>query len=137
MSECCSGGTRLIYACSGVSDAGQVTDKAARKLSKEGFGSMVCLSAVGAHLSGFVQSALGADENIVIDGCPVACGRKILEHTKVTPKSFILTEMGFEKGKTKVSDETVSEIAEKIKDKNNTEDSDDEDYGGCDCGGVC
>ncbi len=76
MSNCCSGDTRLVYACSGAADVGQIADLTARKLSKDGYGKMTCLAAVGAHLSGFVQSALGADENIVIDGCPVACAKK-------------------------------------------------------------
>jgi uncharacterized metal-binding protein len=42
----------------------------------EGFGTMTCLASIGAHLSGFVESAKGADENITIDSCPVACGKK-------------------------------------------------------------
>ncbi len=42
----------------------------------EGFGTMTCLASIGAHLSGFVESAKGADENITIDGCLVACGKK-------------------------------------------------------------
>jgi uncharacterized metal-binding protein len=116
MSECCSGGkTRILYACSGASDVGQIADKTARKLSKDGYGNMTCLAAIGAHLSGFVESAKATTENIAIDGCPVACSRKNLEHIGVTPKSYILTEMGLVKGKTKVTDEVVNKMSEEIK----------------------
>ena len=116
MSECCGGGkTRLVYACSGCSNVGEIADKTARTLSKEGFGKMTCLAGIGGHVSGFVESAKGADEALVIDGCPVACGRKSLEHIGVTPKSYVLTEMGLVKGKTQVTEEVVNEMAHKIK----------------------
>ena len=113
--NCCTGGTVLIYSCSGGSDVGQVADLSARKLSKEGFGKMTCLASIGAHLSGFVESAKGADLNITIDGCPVACAKKGLEHIGVTPKSHILSEMGYAKGKTPPSDEVVDKVCENIK----------------------
>ncbi len=114
---CCTEGVKLIYACSGCSDVGEISDRVARVLSKEGFGKMKCLAAVGAHLSGPVKSAIGADENIAIDGCSDACARKNLEHAGVIPKSYILTEMGLEKGKTVLTDEIVNEMSKKIRDK--------------------
>ncbi|MDD1744422.1 MAG: putative zinc-binding protein [Candidatus Methanoperedens sp.] len=57
MAECCTGGTRLIYSCSGGSNVGEIADRVARKLRSEGFGTMTCLASIGAHLSGFVESA--------------------------------------------------------------------------------
>lgn len=86
--ECCCGGdVILVYACSGASDVGKVADGVARKMAKDKCGKMTCLTAVGAHLSGFVESAKGADKNIAIDGCHVACARKTLEHIGVALKS--------------------------------------------------
>ena len=61
MAECCSGGVRLIYSCSGAADVGEVADRVVRKLRDDGFAKMTCLAGVGADLSGFVQSAKGAD----------------------------------------------------------------------------
>ena len=136
MSECCGGGkTRLLYSCSGCSDVGEIADKTTRKLSKEGFGKMTCLAGVGAHLSGFVESAKGADEAITIDGCPVACAKKSLEHIGVTPKSYILTEMGLVKGKTPATEAIVNDISTKIKGKKqiNQITSNSPDKGSC-CG---
>jgi len=34
MSECCAGGIKLIYACSGAADVGEIADHAARGLAQ-------------------------------------------------------------------------------------------------------
>jgi len=113
---CCNTKSQLIYSCSRVANTGEMADQISRKLTKEGYGNMTCLASVGAHISGFIESAKGADENITIDGCATACAKKILEHIGVTPtKSYILTEMGVEKGKTSVTEEIVSIVSNKIK----------------------
>ena len=114
MAECCTGGTVLLYSCSGASDLGEISDRVARKAAKQKLGGMTCLAAVGAHLSGFVESAKGASDNITIDGCSVACSKKVLEHIGVSAKSYILTEMGFKKGKTPPSEKVVNKILKKI-----------------------
>ncbi len=113
---CCSTKSRLIYSCSGAANTGEIADQVSRKLAKEGYGNMTCLASLGAHISGFVESAKGAEENITIDGCPVACAKKILEHIGVSPsKPYILTEMGVKKGETPVTEEIVDAISNKIK----------------------
>ena len=136
MADCgCETKTKLVYACSGAADVGEIADKAARKLSKDGFGKLTCLAGVGAHLSGFIESAKAAGENIAIDGCPVACAKKNLEHVGVTPKSYILTEMGLVKGKTPATQEVVNDICVKISAKDKGSDTDTCDSGsGCCCG---
>jgi len=97
MSGCCGGKTILLWPCSGGADVAEIADRAARKLAKEDFGAMSCLAGIGAGISGFIESAKGADENITIDGCPIACARKTLEKIGLAPRSFIVTEMGFKK----------------------------------------
>ena len=136
MSNVCSGGTKLIYACSGAADVGQISDLVARKLAKEGIGKMTCLAGLGAHLTNFIESASSVDENIAIDGCQVACARKVLEHIGVPLESFILTEMGLEKANATINDATVSDITEKIK-ASAPAITNDKENGGCDCGGLC
>ncbi len=115
MAECCSGGTKLIYACSGAADVGEIADRVSRKLRDEGFAKKSCLAAIGADLSGYVESAKGADEVIAIDGCGVACARKNFERIGVRPVSYILTEMGLEKGSAPVTQETVDRLALAVK----------------------
>lgn len=114
--NCCSTGTRLLYACSGASDVGEIADGVARRLRGEGFAMMTCLAAIGADLSGFVESARGVDANITIDGCPIACARKNLERIGISPQSYILSDFGLEKGKTPVSAEIIEKIFRAITD---------------------
>ncbi len=117
MSEnCCSNeGVKLIYACSGAADVGELADKAARKLRDDGFGRMTCITGVGADLSGYIESAKGAEKNITIDGCPTACAKKCLERIGVSPASFILSDMGFKKGESPVTQKAIDKITGLIK----------------------
>ena len=137
MADCCSGGTRLIYTCSGSADVGKLADLATRKLRDDGYARMTCLAGIGAGLSGFVESAKGADQNITIDGCAQACARKSLERIGVTPLSYILTDMGYKKGNTPVTDETVLSAAEKIMAGEKCKPVALNASGGCGCNGNC
>lgn len=90
----------MILACSGGSNVGQLSNQAAVQLTQEGFGKMFCLAGIGAHLSGFVQSAKDVPAMVAIDGCPVGCAKKILEHAEVPQKAYIaITDLGIEKNK--------------------------------------
>jgi uncharacterized metal-binding protein len=138
MAECCSTETNLIYACSGAADVGEIADRVARKLRSEGFTKMTCLAGIGAGLSGYVQSAKGADVNITIDGCVVACAKKTLEQIGVTPTSYILTKLGLVKGESPVTEKIIIQMSDKIK---NTKDTPAPPVQigtcGCSCGGKC
>jgi uncharacterized metal-binding protein len=130
--------TKLIYACSGAADVGEIADQVTRRLRAEGFTKMTCLAGIGAGLSGYVKSAKGADENITIDGCPVACAKKTLEKIGVTPTSYILTDMGLVKGETPVTEKIIAKVSEQIKSsKGSTATSVKMGTGGCSCGGKC
>ena len=83
MAECCSGGVRLIYPCSGAADVGEISDRVVRKLRDDGFAKMTCLAGVGAGLSGYVESRKGADVVFTVDGCPTACAKKNIERIGV------------------------------------------------------
>lgn len=138
MADCCGGGIKLIYACSGAADVGEIADRVVRKLRGEGFSRMTCLAGVAAGLSGYVQSAKGAGENITVDGCGVACAKKTLERIGVAPTSYILTELGLIKGESPVSGKIVALMCEKIKKAGSSKTKIDPAMtGGCDCGGKC
>jgi len=104
----------LIFPCSGGSDVGELSDRVARKMAKCGQAKMFCLDGIGAHIPGMIESAKAANKIIAIDGCQVLCSKKILEHAGFTPISFNLKDLGFEKGKTKVDDDTIEKAANKI-----------------------
>ena len=99
--ECCStNGNIMILACSGGSNVGQLSNRAAVDLTQEGFGKMFCLAGVGGHLGGFVQSAKDVPQMVAIDGCDIGCAKAILEHAEVPIKSYlVLTDLGIEKNK--------------------------------------
>jgi uncharacterized metal-binding protein len=90
----------LLYACSGGANVAEMSDRAARQLMREGRGSMFCLAGLGADLPKMVQQAKDADLNLVIDGCPVDCGRKIFERHGLKNVQYVrVTDLGIEKKK--------------------------------------
>ena len=105
---------RLLYACSGAADVGQVADLVARRLDDEEWGGMSCLSGIGADLSGFIESAREAD-NIIIDGCPVGCGRKLFEAHGLPFTEIVMTQQGLVKGSSPATPEVVERMAETVK----------------------
>lgn len=95
---CCSGEARtIVVACSGASNVGQISNNVMIELSKRGYGDAYCLAGVGARISGFVETAKAA-KTIIIDGCPVGCGKKVFEQYDIQPTRYIVvTELGIEK----------------------------------------
>jgi uncharacterized metal-binding protein len=91
-----------------------LADQVWRKLARDKVGSGTCLAAVGAGLSGFLESARSADRNIVLDGCKVACGAKIFEKAGLPFEHYVMTDYGAEKGKTPITGELIDEVAERI-----------------------
>lgn len=114
--KCCCGSesVKLIYACSGAANTGLLSDSLARKLMNEGKGKMTCLAGIGAGLSGFIESAKSAEKNIVIDGCPVACGKKIFEKFNLPFEHLITTDFDVEKNKTIITPEVINKVATEI-----------------------
>ena len=93
---------------------GGLADQAARRLAKDGKGKMYCLAGVGAGIPNLLGTARAAERIIAIDGCPVNCAKKIMENAGLQAEHYNLKDMGFEKGKTVVSDETIKNVVEKM-----------------------
>ncbi|MDP3563088.1 MAG: putative zinc-binding protein [Methanoregula sp.] len=93
------GKTRIIYACSGIgSNVGQLANAAACKLAREGFGGGSCLAGVGGGIEKLVGVGKSADERIVIDGCPIACAKKIMDDKGLSIDRYVLiTDLGITK----------------------------------------
>ena len=89
---------RLIMACAGSANTGQMSYQLALELTREGQGNLFCLAGVGAYIPGFVSSAKKADEILVLDGCPLSCAAKNLEQAEIPFKRhIIMTELGVKK----------------------------------------
>ncbi|MHB8163322.1 MAG: putative zinc-binding protein [Methanoregula sp.] len=93
------GKTRIIYACSGIgSNVGQLANAAACRLAREGYGGGSCLAGVGGGIEKLVSVGKSADERIVIDGCPVACAKKIMDDKGLSIDRYVMiTDLGITK----------------------------------------
>lgn len=110
----CEGKIKLIFACSGAADVGELSDNTARVLHKEGLGKMYCLSAIGAQLNNFIEITKSSAGILAIDGCPVDCARKNLENAGITNYEHLrITDLGFQKGSTSVNTQAIETVAEK------------------------
>ncbi|MCQ6963162.1 zinc-binding protein [Methanolobus chelungpuianus] len=89
-----------LYACAGACNVGQMANKIAVELTKQGKGRMMCTAGIGARIPGIMKSTEGTDEIIAIDGCALTCARKSLELAGFTVnKHVVLTELGMQKNK--------------------------------------
>ncbi len=100
MANCCGQGDVLLFACSGGSNVGQISNDAARALDQLEQGSFFCLIGVGAGVEPIVERTKKAGTTLVaIDGCNVACAKKALEKIGVAPDVYVeVTQLGIEKG---------------------------------------
>lgn len=108
----CGTAPKLIFACSGGSDVGELADKAARKMTKDGVGKMYCLAGVGGRVSGIMATTESASDILAVDGCPLDCTKKTLEMAGFKKFNHLrLSDLGIPKGSSPVSEENVSKIA--------------------------
>lgn len=88
----------LIFPCSGGSNVGQIANEAAKSLTTLGKGKKFCLGGIGGHISGLIESTKAAKKIIAIDGCPVQCAKKTLEHAEFNVDAHVVvTELGIKK----------------------------------------
>ena len=112
----CGGKGAVILACSGAADVGEVADRTARLLAREGAGNMSCLAGAGARHPGMVSGFKEAGTLLVIDGCPTACGKKTVEGAGI--RRFLhlqLGAIGLKKGATPPKEKTIKAVAGKAR----------------------
>lgn len=115
--KCCAVNNEvMILACSGGSNVGQLSNRAAVELTQEGLGKMYCLAGIGGQLKGFVQSAKDVPVIAAIDGCAVGCARAILKNAGIQNYNYVvLTDLGIEKNKDfNLSDEDMVRVKNAI-----------------------
>ncbi|MBN2374648.1 putative zinc-binding protein [bacterium] len=107
---------KLIFACSGGSDTGEIADRVARKLDKEGFGKMFCLAGIGGWINWIINKTDSASEILVIDGCMLHCAKKTLENSGFHKFMHIcLADLGLKKGSSPAYEELIDMVVSKIK----------------------
>src|SRR5512136_1514475 len=115
----CSSSDVRVVACSGASNVGQIANQAALELAKAKVAGFFCLAGVGAHIKGMVKSGKEADLMVAIDGCPVQCAAKTLQHVEIEPAiQIVVTELGIEKSHEIAADKKYcSMVVEKVKEE--------------------
>ena len=112
----CSAAPKLVFACSGAADVGAIADRAARKLTTDGVGKMFCLAGVGGRVSGIMETTKAAAKIVAIDGCPLDCAKSCLQQAGFTQFEHVqLADMGLEKGKTPVTEESIGKVVDRAK----------------------
>jgi uncharacterized metal-binding protein len=115
-SNVCCGGPVLIFSCSGAADVGEISDKAARKLTKEGAGSMFCLIGVGGRVEPILKKTASASKILAIEGCNLDCVKLTLELTGFNNVIHMrVTDLGMEKGKSPANEENINKVVAKGK----------------------
>lgn len=114
--NCCGPlSVNLVFACSGASDVGYITDLAARKVATSKSAYMSCVAAIGAQIPDIMETARSAKKILVIDGCNKECGRVCFDRAGF--KDFIHLQlerdMNMEKCKTPPTEDRVTVVSAK------------------------
>ena len=115
----CEADEVLIFTCSGGANVGQIANETAKKLSIQGIGSMYCLAGIGGHVSGFVEATREVKKVVVIDGCPVHCAKKTLEHAECpVTVHVVVTDLGIrKKSDFHLDDKDIVKVENAVKEK--------------------
>jgi len=106
----------VVYACSGCSDAGELADRIARQLSRDGAARMSCLAGIGGRVKSLLATAANAERILVIDGCPLNCARHTLQLAGFRDFDHLeLHRIGIRKGSCPVTEEKISAGVEAAK----------------------
>jgi len=110
----CTTAPKLVFPCSGASDVGGLSDRAARQMTMDQSGKMYCLAGIGGRVEGIMANTKAAAAVLVIDGCPQECARKTMELAGFKGFQHLkLAEMGFKKGETPLTPARIREVADK------------------------
>ena len=112
-SSLCSGGPKLVFACSGAADVGEIADRAARKMTKNGSGSMFCLAGIGGKIAGIIKKTQAASKILAIDGCELDCVKSCLHRAGFQEFEHLrVTDLDMQKGQAAINDENVARVVQ-------------------------
>lgn len=99
----------IVYACSGCSDAGEIADRVARRLTRDGAAQMSCLAGIGGRVKSLVLKAEHAGRILVVDGCPLNCAAHTLTLAGFQKFDHLeLHKIGIRKGSSPVTAERIA-----------------------------
>jgi uncharacterized metal-binding protein len=101
----------LVFVCGGAADVGELTDRAARQLARQGIASMSCLASVAARDADIMFNADLAQKVLLIDGCPKACAEKAFELAGLKKTLHLeLSQIGMMKGSSPATPESIQAV---------------------------
>lgn len=99
----------VVYACSGCSDAGEIADRVARRIAREGAAEMSCLAGIGGRVKSLLLKAQKAERILAIDGCPLNCAAHTLKLAGFQQFDHLeLHKIGIRKGSCPVTEECIA-----------------------------
>lgn len=105
-------GPKLIFACSGAADVGEISDRAARNMTRDGAGKMFCLAGIAGRIPGIMKMTESASKILAIDGCELDCVKSCLRQSGFDRfEQFRVTDLGLEKGNASVNEENIAKVA--------------------------
>jgi uncharacterized metal-binding protein len=112
----CGSANVAIFPCTGAANVGQLSNKIAIELDKQGIGNLMCTVGIGARAPGLMKSAEASDRIITIDGCPVNCATKTMELAGFkVDRQIVISDLGIKKTKDRdLKDEEVTEVLGKV-----------------------
>ena len=103
---------KTVFACSGAADLGEISDLVARKMHHDGLRQMKCLAFIGGGIQEMIDSVKETNM-LVIDGCDLDCGKLTMEKNGISEFNHLrLTDLGYIKGQTPASNDTINQIIE-------------------------
>lgn len=111
----CQSAPKVIFPCSGASDVGGLSDRAARQMTLDLAGRMYCLAGIGGRVEGILANTRSAAKVLVIDGCNEECARKTMELAGFSGFAHLQLERDFrfEKGATRVTAARIRQVADR------------------------
>jgi len=109
-----SAAPKLLFACSGAADVGEIADRAARKMTKEGAGKMFCLAGIGGRVEPIMKATVSAAQILALDGCGLDCVKQSLEQAGF--KNYIhlrVTDLDMAKGSSPATNEHIDRVSQK------------------------
>jgi uncharacterized metal-binding protein len=107
----CQSRQTLVFACSGAADVGELADRAARRLARDGSARMLCTAAIGAGIEDTLEIARSASIRLVIDGCDLLCAARCLQHAGLDDFVHLrLADLGMCKGKSPVDSDRTDRV---------------------------
>lgn len=105
-----------MFCCSGAADTAEIADLAVRQLHREKDARMFCLAGIAGDVELIVINSKAANRILVVHGCDSDCARKTMQRNGFHDfVHFRTTDLGWEKGKTPITADRVSEVATRLR----------------------